>query len=138
MVKGAPSGIPSAIAFPNFDASVLSQFYDLSGFDQDLVLEANGLPQIPSARIDEKIYAGYVMADIDTEIFGMRLTGNAGLRWTHTKDTGVGTNISRVTRVNATGGTETVTIAAQEALISNSYTDFLPAFNAKLVEEFAK
>lgn len=131
-LKGAPSGIPSAIAFPNFDASVLSQFYDLSGFDQDLVLEANGLPQIPSARIDEKIYAGYVMADIDTEIFGMRLTGNAGLRWTHTKDTGVGTNISRVTRVNATGGTETVTIAAQEALISNSYTDFLPAFNANL------
>ncbi|WHO37397.1 TonB-dependent receptor [Sphingobium sp. AP49] len=131
-LKGAPSGIPSAIAFPNFDSSVLSQFYDLSGFDQDLVLEANGLPQIPSARIDEKIYAGYVMADIETEIFGMPLTGNAGLRWTHTKDTGLGTNISRVTRLNATGGTETVTLAAQEAQISNSYTDFLPAFNANL------
>ncbi|MPS70215.1 TonB-dependent receptor [Novosphingobium aerophilum] len=131
-LKNAPSGIPSNIAFPNFDADVLSQYYDLSGFDQDLVRNADGLSQIPAYLIKETVYAGYIMADIDTEIFGMRLTGNAGLRWTQTKDQGLGTNISRVTRTTATGGTETVVIAAQEARISNTYTDFLPAFNANL------
>ncbi|WP_334184741.1 TonB-dependent receptor [Novosphingobium sp.] len=131
-LKNAPSGMPSNIAFPNFDADVLSQYYDLSGFDQDLVRTANGLSQIPNYLIKETVLSGYIMADIDTEVFGMRLTGNAGLRWTQTKDTGLGTNISRVTRLNATGGTETVTISAQEARLTNTYTDFLPAFNANL------
>jgi len=131
-LQNAPSGIPSRVAFPNFDASVLSQIYDLSGFDHDLVRFADGYPQIPSAQITESVLAGYAMLDIDTEVLGMRLTGNAGLRWTHTKDKGLGTNISRVTRFNATGGTETVVIAAQQLSLSNSYTDFLPAFNANL------
>ncbi|WP_243652760.1 TonB-dependent receptor [Novosphingobium sp. PhB165] len=131
-LKNAPSGIPSRLAYPNFDSSVLSQIYDLSGFDHDLVRFADGYPQIPSAKITESVLAGYAMLDIDTQIFGMNLTGNAGVRWTHTEDKGLGTNISRVTRINATGGTETVVVAAQEAEISNSYTDVLPAFNANL------
>ncbi|WP_260922149.1 TonB-dependent receptor [Novosphingobium sp. 9] len=131
-LQNAPSGIPGRLAYLNFDPDVLSQYYDLSGFDHDLVKEANGLPQIPQAKITEKIYAGYIMADIDMPVFGMRLTGNAGIRWTHTEDTGLGTNISRVTRLNASGGTETVVLAAQEASIKNSYTDWLPAFNANL------
>lgn len=131
-LQNAPSGIPSRLAFPNFDASVLSQIYDLSGFDHDLVRFADGYPQIPSAQITESVLAGYAMLDIDTEVLGMRLTGNAGLRWMHTRDKGLGTNISRVTRFNATGGTETVVIAAQQLSLSNSYTDFLPAFNANL------
>jgi TonB-dependent receptor len=131
-LKGAPSGMPTTLAYPSFNADVLSQIYDLSGFNHDLVREANGLPQIPSALIKESVVAGYIMADIDTEVLGMRLTGNAGLRWTWTKDEGLGTNVSRVTRFNATGGTETVVIAAQEARLSNTYADFLPAFNANL------
>ena len=131
-LKGAPSGMPTTLAYPSFDADVLSQIYDLSGFNHDLVREANGLPQIPSALIKESVVAGYIMADIDTEVLGMRLTGNVGLRWTWTKDEGLGTNVSRVTRFNATGGTETVVIAAQEARLSNTYADFLPAFNANL------
>ncbi|WP_395335030.1 TonB-dependent receptor [Novosphingobium sp. BL-8H] len=131
-LKNAPSGIPSRLAYPNFNSDILSQIYDLSGFDHDLVRSADGYPQIPNAKIDETVLAGYAMLDIDTQIFGMNLTGNAGLRWTHTKDTGLGTNTSRVTRFNATGGTETVVLAAQQAQISNSYTDFLPAFNANL------
>lgn len=131
-LQNAPAGIPSRLAFPNFDSEVLSQIYDLSGFDHDLVRFADGYPQIPSAKITEQILSGYAMLDVDTEVLGMRLTGNAGLRVTHTKDTGLGTNISRVTRFNATGGTETVVIAAQQLSLSTSYTDFLPAFNANL------
>ncbi|KAK0339980.1 hypothetical protein LTR94_032370, partial [Friedmanniomyces endolithicus] len=94
-LKGAPAGLPTGLAFPNFDAEELGKFYDLSGFDHDLVRFADGFPQVPSAKIDETVLAGYVMADIDTQIFGMRLTGNAGVRWMHTKDEGTGTNVSR-------------------------------------------
>lgn len=131
-LQGAPSDIPSRIAFPNFDAEALSQYYDLSGFDHDLVLEADGLPQIPSAKITESIMSAYAMLDVDTYIFGMHLTGNAGLRWTHTKDAGVGTYVNRVTRFTDTGATQTVTISASEAELSTTYDDFLPAFNANL------
>ncbi|USU10015.1 TonB-dependent receptor [Sphingomonadaceae bacterium OTU29MARTA1] len=131
-LQGAPSSIPDRVAYANFDPNILGRFYDLSGFDQDLVREANGLSQIPTLKIKETIAAGYLKANIDTNVLGMRLTGNAGVRYVFTKDQGTGTNIARVTRFTATGGTETVVLAAQQLSISNSYTDILPAFNAAL------
>lgn len=131
-LQGAPSAIPGRVAYANFDPNILSRFYDLSGFDQDLVREANGLSQIPTLKIKETIAAGYLKANLDTNVFGMRLSGNAGVRYIFTKDAGTGTNVSRVTRFNATGGTETVVLAAQQLSLSNTYTDILPAFNASL------
>jgi len=131
-LKGAPSNIPNRIALAEFDRSLLSKYYDLSGFDQDLVRQANGQPQIPTLKIDETIAAGYLMADADTEVFGMHLTGNAGFRYTFTRDNGTGTNVSRVTRRTSTGGTETVVLAAQQLSVRNNYSDILPAFNAAL------
>ncbi|MGN6818728.1 MAG: TonB-dependent receptor [Sphingomonas sp.] len=131
-LKGASSDIPGRIAFANFDSGVLGKYYDLSGFDQDLVLNADGLPQIPAYQISEMVAAGYLKADFATHVFGMRLTGNAGVRYTFTRDSGIGTNISRITRFNSTGGTETVVLAAQQATLKNQYADILPAFNAAL------
>ncbi|GAA0660343.1 TonB-dependent receptor [Sphingomonas insulae] len=132
-LKGAPSNIPNRIAFANFTPELLSQYFDLSGFDHDLLFEANGLAQIPQARIKETIAAGYLQGNVDTTVFGMRLTGNAGVRYTYTRDQGTGTNISRVTRFNAvTGAVETVTLGAQQLSLTNSYHDILPAFNAAL------
>ena len=131
-LQGAPSAIPGRISYANFNSDVLSKYYDLSGFDQDLVLNANGLPQIPAYKISETVAAGYLKADFGTHLFGMRLTGNAGVRYTFTKDSGMGTNISRVTRFTSTGGTETVVLAAQQATLKNTYADVLPAFNAAL------
>ncbi|MBT0669556.1 TonB-dependent receptor [Novosphingobium profundi] len=131
-LSGAPSSIPGRIAYPSFDAEALSEYYDLSGFNHDLVLFADGYPQIPSAKITETIYSAYAMMDVDTYVLGMHLTGNAGLRWTHTEDKGLGTYVNRVTRFTQTGSTETVTLSASEAEITNTYDDFLPAFNANL------
>ena len=135
MFTGLPAGgatLPSRLAYANFDPKLLGQYYDLSGFDQDLVREANGLPQIPQLKIKETVAAGYVQGNVDTSVFGMRLTGNAGVRYVFTKDVGTGTNVRRVTRFNSTGGTETVTLGAQEVSLSNTYVDILPAFNAAL------
>lgn len=131
-LQGAPNTIPGRISYANFNSDILGKYYDLSGFDQDLVLKANGLPQIPAYQISETVAAGYLKADFATHVFGMRLTGNGGVRYTFTRDNGIGTNISRVTRFNSTGGTETVVLAAQQATLKNSYADVLPAFNAAL------
>lgn len=131
-LRGAPGGIPDRIAFANFNAGEISKYYDLSGFDQDLTLAANGLPQIPSYTINEKIAAGYLKGNFETRVFGMRLTGNAGVRYTYTRDDGTGVNISRVTRFTPTGAVETVVLKAQQSTLKNSYGDVLPAFNAAL------
>lgn len=131
-LKGAPGNIPTRLAIPEFNSDALSQYYDLSGFDQDLVLFADGLPQIPSARIKESVAAGYLQFDMETRVLEMRASGNAGVRYIYTRDTGTGTNISRVTRTTATGGSETVVLAAQELSLSNDYVDILPTFNALL------
>jgi iron complex outermembrane receptor protein len=131
-LQGAPGAIPNQIAFPNFNFDEIGKYYDLSGFDQDLTLRANGLSQIPSYVINEKIAAGYLKANIDTNVFGMRLSGNAGVRYIYTRDKATGSNTSRVTRFTATGSTETVTLAVQQRSLTNSYTDILPAFNAAL------
>ena len=131
-LKGAPSNIPGRIAFANFDSNLLGQYFDLSGFDHDLLFSANGLAQIPQAKIRETIAAGYIQGNVETRIFGMRLTGNAGVRYTYTRDQGTGTNISRVTRFNAAGTVETVTLGSQQLSLTNSYHDILPAFNAAL------
>ncbi|MBI0476270.1 TonB-dependent receptor [Sphingomonas sp. MA1305] len=131
-LQGAPSSIPNRLSFANFDPSKIGIFYDLSGFNQSLVRQANGLPQIPNVLIDETIASGYIQGNLEARIFGMRLTGNAGVRYTFTKDAGTGTNISRVTRFTATGGVETVVLAAQQLSLRNTYADILPAFNASL------
>lgn len=130
--QGIPSAIPNRLAYANFDPKVLGLFYDLSGFDQDLVRQANGLAQIPQVKIDETIAAGYVQGNLESRIFGMRISGNAGVRYIFTKDVGTGTNIRRQTRFTATGGTETVTLGAQQLSLNNTYVDILPAFNAAL------
>lgn len=127
-----PSNAPDRIAVPNFNTAVLGQYYDLSKFNQSTVRFADGLPQIPSVKIDETIFAGYLKYNLDTTVFGMSLTGNGGLRYLHTQDVGTGTNVSRVTRRTTTGGTETVTLAAQQLSLRNTYTDILPAFNLAL------
>ncbi|RDE07531.1 TonB-dependent receptor [Sphingomonas aracearum] len=128
-----PANAPSRIAVPNFDESVLGQYYDLSRFNQDLIRFSDGLPQIPNVRINETVAAAYLKFNLDTEVLGMRLTGNGGVRYLHTTDEGTGTNISRVTRRNAANtGNETVVLAAQQLSLKNSYTDWLPAFNLAL------
>lgn len=131
-LQGIPSAIPNRLAYASFDPKVIGAIYDLSGFNQNLVRQANGLPQIPNVAIDETIAAGYVQANLESELFGMRLRGNGGVRYAFTKDVGTGTNTRRVTRFTATGGIETVTVGAQQLSLSNTYIDILPAFNVAL------
>lgn len=138
-----PEGAPTRIALPNFNYGSLASIYDLSGFDQDLVRASGGLPQIPQYVIDEDIVAGYLKANFEQDFLGMTLTGNAGVRYVYTRDSGTSTNRQDVIRVRpGTGITlngvvipavqETITLAVQQLTLSNSYTDILPAVNFNL------
>ena len=138
-----PDGAPTRIALPNFNYGALSSIYDLSGFDQDLVRTSGGLPQIPQYVIDEDIVAGYLKANFEQDFLGMTLTGNAGVRYIYTRDSGTSTNRQDVIRIRpGTGITlngvvipavqETITVSVQQATLSNSYTDILPAVNFNL------
>ncbi|QJU59857.1 TonB-dependent receptor [Sphingomonas sp. AP4-R1] len=131
-LSGLPSGIPTRLAIPLFNTDALSKYYDLSGFDQDIVKFADGKPQIPAYKISEDITAAYLKGDYEFRVWGMRVTGNAGVRYIHTKDNGTGTNRVNITRFTATGGTETVPVSAESRTLKNSYTDWLPAFNMAL------
>lgn len=142
-LSGAPAGAPSRLAIPLFNPAALSRYFDLSGFDQDLVRNADGLPQIPAYVINEKITAGYLKFNFEQEVFGMKLSGNFGLRYIRTEDTGTSSNTRRETRIRPGTGqvvngviipavTETVVTAVQEISIKNSYQDWLPAINLSL------
>jgi iron complex outermembrane receptor protein len=138
-LQGAPDGAPSRLAIPLFDYGNLSRYYDLSNFNQRLLKFADGLPQIPNYVIDEDIVAGYAMLDFAQDFLGMRLTGNAGLRYTFTRDRSTGTNRRNEIRLREGTGVngvapiyDTIIAGIQEVTIQNEYHDFLPAVNLNL------
>jgi iron complex outermembrane receptor protein len=137
-LQNAPSGAPSSLAFPEFSAD-LSRYYDLSRFNQNLVREANGLPQIPAYVVNEQIASAYLKANFEQEFLGMKLTGNVGVRYTKTRDSTTGSNRRNETRIRPGTGvngvpavTETVQTYTQEISIENRYEDWLPALNLNL------
>ena len=131
-LRNAPANIPNNFAVPVFDSSVLSQYYDLSGFDQDRERYSDGLPQIPNVKIDETIASAYFKVNLDTRVLGMHLSGNGGVRYTHTRDEGTGTNILRVTTQAASGAATTAVAVSEQLSLTHDYTDWLPAFNLAL------
>lgn len=125
------TGLPDAWLAPNFAA--VGDFFDLSGFNRDCVRVCNGDAQIPAFDVSEKITAGYFKMNVDTDVFGMRLFGNLGLRVVETRTTAAGSNIirERVPSTNALGFTDR-TVGTQRISLDNQYVDWLPAFNAAL------
>jgi TonB-dependent receptor len=123
-------GIPDAWLTPGFGA--VADYFDVSGFNHDLVRTANGVAQIPAHDIEEKISALYLKANFETEAFRLPLTGNFGVRYTETKDAATGSNTVRQHRRTANGGVEDVTISTQFLSLDNKYRDVLPSFNASL------
>ncbi len=125
------AGIPTGWLAPNFN--LVPDNYNVTGFNHDCVRVCNGVPQIPSFAIDEKIWAGYFKINIDTRILGMRMFGNLGLRVVNTKDVSLGSNIVRERRpASGPAGFTDVTVGTSALSLKNEYWDWLPAFNAAL------
>jgi len=80
--------------------------------------------------VEEDVLAAYLQLNIDTEVMGMPLTGNVGVRYVDTTQSSTG--LVNVGSGNGevifddVGGTST---DWERKKISESYTDFLPSFN---------
>ena len=70
-----------------------------------------------SFEVQEDTIGGYVMADVDTNLFGLPLTANAGVRVVNTDQTSIGTQVI--------DGVE------RPITVNNNYTDVLPSANLK-------
>ncbi|WKD48781.1 TonB-dependent receptor [Microbulbifer spongiae] len=77
-----------------------------------------------SYTVNEKITAAFAQADFGTEIFGLPLTGNAGLRYVYSEQSSQGF----AGQVNETSGL----VIAEPTNISHDYSHLLPSLNLAL------
>ncbi len=133
------SGLPSGWTAPNYQAAVNTGAFDTSAFNFDNVYNGIGsdgriYPQIPAFDIRERIQAGYVRLDWGTDIIGVPLDGNLGVRYTRTQVTSTGLFSDRVREASSPGSANfTDRVRANTIVaIDNSYTDVLPSLNGTL------
>ncbi|MBQ5947211.1 TonB-dependent receptor [Massilia sp. ST3] len=75
--------------------------------------------------VQERINTGYVMGNLEGELFGLSYRGNAGVQAIHTRQTGGGYVVDRARCV----GNTTDTCPAQRVSDGDSYWDVLPSLN---------
>jgi TonB-dependent receptor len=86
-----------------------------------------------SSVVDEKVTIGYLMSDIRTEIGGMPLSINAGVRVEDTNYTSSGASQTVLSAVPNGAGQNIITVSGIVPVSFNGhYTDILPSLNAKL------
>lgn len=118
-----PAGTPTAWVIPDLNA--IAAAYDIYcnclksgpvGGPGDFTLSSitNGNARGNNRAVTETNNAGYLQADFDTRLGGLRLRGNAGVRYVETKQAATG--------YLASGGGTQVTV-------ENRYSDVLPAIN---------
>ena len=121
--QSLPAGTVTHWVIPNLSA--IAQTYDIycnclksgpAGGPGDFTLSSitNGNARGNNRQVTEADTGGFLMADFDTRLAGMRVRGNAGVRYVKTDVTAVG--------YQATGG-------GTEARVENSYSDTLPSMN---------
>lgn len=102
---GQPSGNTNAWVVPDLAAG--TALIDLYG--RPAVLQ-----QSEQRAVTEKTYGGWFMTEFETELLGMRLTGNAGVRYAKTDQSSSGFT------------------AGDFVTVKRSYDDWLPSFNLNL------
>jgi iron complex outermembrane receptor protein len=86
-----------------------------------------------SSVVDEKVTIGYLMSDIRTEIGGMPLSINAGVRVEDTNYTSSGASQTILSAVPNGAGQNLITVSdVIPVSFDGHYTDILPSLNAKL------
>jgi len=104
---------------------------DLAAYDKALAAAGITVPDIfapeASYNVDRYMPSVYAMADIETQLAGMTLRGNVGVRYEHTKQKVLG----NVTAPRTDGYTE-VQQKVGEYTVSQSYDNVLPSLNLVL------
>jgi iron complex outermembrane recepter protein len=129
------SGLPSGWTAPSYAAAVASGFFDTSAFNPNYLYETPGsdgktYAQIPAFFITEKIQAAYARLDWGTEIFGLPLDGNIGVRYARTDVSSTGVQVDRICDPTVLTSCTVRVIANKVVTIDNSYSDVLPSLNA--------
>jgi TonB-dependent receptor len=120
---GMPAGTPTSWVIPNLSA--IAQTYDIycnciksgpSGGPGDFTLSSitNGNARGNNRKVQETDSGYFLMADFDTKLMGLKMRGNAGVRYVKTEQVATGYQATA-------GGTEVT--------VENSYSDTLPAIN---------
>lgn len=118
-----PAGTATNWVIPNLSA--IAQAYDIycnciksgpAGGPGDFTLSSttNGNARGNNRKVTETDTGGFLMADFDTRLLGLRVRGNAGVRYVKTDLTAVGYQAT-------SGGTEVT--------VDHSYSDTLPSVN---------
>ncbi|RVT83542.1 TonB-dependent receptor [Inhella crocodyli] len=118
-----PAGTPTSWVIPNLSA--IAAAYDIycnclksgpAGGPGDFTLSSttNGNARGNNRSVQETDTGGYLMADFSDTLFGLRVNGNAGVRYVKTEQLAKGYQATA-------GGTEVNTV--------NTYTDVLPSLN---------
>ena len=109
-------GMGNMIAY-NTAALINDGFYDLTRESTTSSTHAT-----KSWVVGEKITSAFVQAEIDTEVGGLALTGNVGVRYVHSKQDSQGSAFSVVDGLVVSSPTD----------VNHSYSDVLPSLNLSL------
>ncbi|MDT7838903.1 TonB-dependent receptor [Aquabacterium sp. OR-4] len=133
------AGAPSSWTAPSYAAAAGSGSFDTSAFNQANLYSTIGsdgkvFPQIPAFDIRERIQAGYARLDWGTDVAGLALDGNLGLRFTRTNVQSTGLFSERLRVETAVGSTTFNDRVVRNTIVSidNTYNDVLPSLNATL------
>jgi len=129
------SGVPSSWMAPSYAAAAPS--FDTSNFNFGNLYEALGsdgkiYPQIPAFDIKERVSAGYLRLDWDTEDIGLPIYGNVGVRYARTDVKSGGLLVDRVREETAPGSATFNDRIRSNSIVAveNQYEDVLPSVNA--------
>ncbi|OYQ31393.1 hypothetical protein CHU95_19740 [Niveispirillum lacus] len=130
--KGNIGNVPNGWMAPQ--VRQIGDWFDVSGFNHDLIRRANGRDQIPAHDIDEEVAAGYAKANFEFDVGDMPVSGNFGVRYVETEVTASGALTRRERRQTGTTTTGSpittiVTVGVTPVSIVEKYSDTLPAFN---------
>lgn len=136
--------LPRGWLAPSFALAARNAGLDLSLFDRDNIRRTPGytaagalvgtFDQIPAIDTVEAVHAAYVQARWASEVWGMPISGNFGVRYTRTILDATGAYLQRETVDNPTtpGTTITRNLGTTMVTLENEYEDWLPTFNVAL------
>lgn len=136
--------LPRGWLAPSFGLARDLAGLDLSLFDRDNIRQAPGytsagvlvgtFDQIPGIDVVEQVHAAYAQASWASELWGMPISGNLGVRYTKTILDATGAYLQRETVDSPTtpGTTVTSNLGTTIVTLENEYEDWLPTFNVAL------
>jgi len=97
---------------------------------RDVTVNGTVYNRLPAHDLTEDIFAEYFKINFETDVFGMRMSGNVGVRQVNTETSAAGAIVRNERRPGATPGTFTdVNTGTVHSSFARDYSDTLPSAN---------